>query len=409
MPFSPKFKVETAPYSNLRQALQWIKDGIRPVEPAYEPALGINTWKLFGSSYAAPDWDYNKQKSELYLAICAGAIPLFGRPGIGTPRVEDSRDSSFWFDRYGDREPVSVSKLREAGFEELNFRRSWIGKITEWDEHDWPTKGWGYSELVVPTAGLMRIFREEEDPFATVIEVKNENATSPIANPLPAPTILFLGNARDRIAERTGTSSRAAGIALHNALCGRELIAEAASGEKVPQSLWRSFSFEQFLQNVETGTTDWGRFEGFEWWVDCINPCFQTVDVDLWLIKAAQEAAALERWLAEDAQPVEKPQDDQPVVKASAPMGFGVRESGGRSLCDADPLPSSLPPYVQFQLNMVTLLGGSQAIARTQETGSCRSYHEGMASGIAGSAEGTGDRGASAYCNRIHGYVSPSG
>ena len=367
MPFSPKFKVETAPYSNLRQALQWIKDGIRPVEPAYEPALGINAWSRWDSSYAAPDWDYNKQKSELYLAICAGAIPLFGRPGIGTPRVEDSRDSSFWFDRYGDREPVSVSKLREAGFEELNFRRSWIGKITEWDEHDWPTKGWGYSELVVPTAGLMRIFREEEDPFATVIEVKNENATSPIANPLPAPTILFLGNARDRIAERTGTSSRAAGIALHNALCGRELIAEAASGEKVPQSLWRSFSFEQFLQNVETGTTDWGRFEGFEWWVDCINPCFQTVDVDLWLIKAAQEAAALERWLAEDAQPVEKPQDDQPVVKASAPMGFGVRESGGRSLCDADPLPSSLPPYVQFQLNMVTLLGGSQAIARLKK------------------------------------------
>src|SRR4051794_24834830 len=99
MPFSPKFKVQTAPYSNLRQALQWIKEGIRPVEPAYEPALRIDTWGRWNSSYEAPDRDYEKQKSELYLAICAEAVPLFGRPGIGMPRVEDSRDSSFWFDR----------------------------------------------------------------------------------------------------------------------------------------------------------------------------------------------------------------------------------------------------------------------------------------------------------------------
>ena len=166
MPFSPKFKIGTAPYSNLRQALQWIRDGIRPVEPAYEPALGVDNWSRWNPPNVSPDWDYKKQKSELYLAICAGAIPLFGRPGIDTPVVEDSRDSFFWFDRYGEREQVPISRLHEAGFGELDFRRSWIGKITEWNEHDWPEKGWGYSDLVIPTVGLIRVFPEEDDPFA---------------------------------------------------------------------------------------------------------------------------------------------------------------------------------------------------------------------------------------------------
>jgi hypothetical protein len=85
----------TAPYCNLRQAVQWIKDEIRLVDPAYEPALGIKTWGRWNSYFVAPDQDYEKQKSELYLAICAGAIPLFGRPGIGAPVVKEAGDSSF--------------------------------------------------------------------------------------------------------------------------------------------------------------------------------------------------------------------------------------------------------------------------------------------------------------------------
>jgi hypothetical protein len=338
------------------------------VEPAYEPALRIDTWSRWNSSYASPDRDYEKQKSELYLAICAGAIPLFGRPGIGVPRVEDSRDSSFWFDRYGDRELVLISKLHEAGFDQLDFRRSWIGKITEWDKHDWPAKGWGYSDLVVPTAELMRVFPVVEDPFAPVIELSSENATSILTAPLPEPTVLFLRDARDRVAERTGVSLRTAGITLHNALCGRDLKAEAPNGERVPQSLWRSFPPEQFLRNIEIGTTDWGKFEGAEWWINCINPCLRTLDVDLWLIKAVQEAAALERWLAEEDQPVEKCQNDQSAAEklapeGVAPVGFGIRESSGRSPCVSDPL----PVYLQFLVEMVPLLGGCDRIAERKK------------------------------------------
>jgi hypothetical protein len=156
MPFSPKFKVGTAPYSNLRQALQWIKDEIRPVDPAYERALGIDTWSRGDDSCAAPNRDYKQHKSELYVTICAGVVPLFGRPGIGALKAEDFRDISFRFDRYGERELVPISRLHEAGFEKLDFRRSRICKVTEWDDHGWPEKGWGYSDLVIPTADLRK-------------------------------------------------------------------------------------------------------------------------------------------------------------------------------------------------------------------------------------------------------------
>ena len=41
MPVFPKIEIETARWCNLRQALQWLKDEIRPVEPLYEPIVGV--------------------------------------------------------------------------------------------------------------------------------------------------------------------------------------------------------------------------------------------------------------------------------------------------------------------------------------------------------------------------------
>jgi hypothetical protein len=32
------------------------KDEIRPVDPAYEPALGIDNWSRWDSSYEAPEY-----------------------------------------------------------------------------------------------------------------------------------------------------------------------------------------------------------------------------------------------------------------------------------------------------------------------------------------------------------------
>jgi len=43
VPTIPEIKVETSPWCNLRQALQWLKDEIKPVDVAYEPALGRST------------------------------------------------------------------------------------------------------------------------------------------------------------------------------------------------------------------------------------------------------------------------------------------------------------------------------------------------------------------------------
>jgi hypothetical protein len=281
MPSSPKFKVGIAPYSNLRQALQWIKDGTRPVEPAYEPALGIDNWTSWNPT-SPPDWNYKKEKSELYLTICARAIPLFGRPGIGAPMSEELHDSSFWFDRYGDREPVPVSRLHEAGLDELDFRRSWIGKITEWNEHDWPQKGWGYSGLVISTADLMRVFPEEEDPFAPIIELGYKNAATPSTARLPPQKILFLKDVTDRIAEHTGADLWDAAVSLHRALCSGQLSAESDRGEIIPCGLWRSVRPRDLDDR-----TDYWEFEGLRY----SNPTLMTEAVDRWLANGAPSVA----------------------------------------------------------------------------------------------------------------------
>jgi hypothetical protein len=257
MPSSPKFDIETIPYCNLRQAVQWIRDGTTPVQSVYEAALGTPA-ELHG--------DYVRAKSDLFLAISAGVIVLFGRPSIDAPKY-DSKNSLCcysYFKRYGEREQVPVVKLHEAGFERLDFQRSWVGKITGLDEQNLPDRGWAYSDLVVSTSELMQVFPDEAQPDNRPVSVlrSSEGQAGAIAS-LPKPSTLTL------------------------------------------------------------------------------------------------EAPALGLRLAEDAQPVEKSQDDQPAAEVSAPLELEHCEPGGGTPCKADPLPL----YLQFIVEMVPLLGGHDRIA----------------------------------------------
>jgi hypothetical protein len=79
MPVLPKIEVETPPWCNLRQALQWIRDEIRPVDPAFEAALNISAELFEDVVYDGYDGgDYRKAKSFLYATIRAKEIPLYG-------------------------------------------------------------------------------------------------------------------------------------------------------------------------------------------------------------------------------------------------------------------------------------------------------------------------------------------
>ena len=270
------------------------------MEPAYEPALGIDNWRNWNYS-SAPDWNYKKEKSEIYLTICATAIPLFGRPGTGAPMSEELHDSSFWFNRYGDREPIPVLRLHEAGFDELDFLRSWIGKITDWNEHGWPEKGWGYSDLVILTADLMRVFPEEEDPFAPIIELGYENAATLPTARLPAQKILFLKDVTDRIAEHTRSRSLGCRDEPPSALCSGETSADLDRGEMIPCGLWRSAR----PRDLDDRTEYW-EFESLRY----SNPTLTTEAVDRWLVDGTPS----------DAQPPA----DQPAARRISGRGVWV-------------------------------------------------------------------------------------
>lgn len=186
MPISPKFKVETVPYCNLRQAVQWIRDGIPPVERVYEAPLGIS---------AELQSDFAQAKSKLWLAISAEKISLLGRPSIGALKFDIDKLFCYyaWFEQYGERERVPIERFHDAGFEIFNVQRSWVGKVTGVDEQHWPNRGWVYSDLIVSTSELMQVFPEEM-PLNTplVIELRSSERQASAIPLLPEPSILTL-------------------------------------------------------------------------------------------------------------------------------------------------------------------------------------------------------------------------
>jgi len=232
MPVFPEIEVETAQWCNLRQALQWLRYETRPVDPVYEPLFAITDDLPSGS---------RKEKAALWAAMCAGRIRLFGRPGFGEFSADDEPDIA-WFGRYGRSELVPIARLIEAGFDGLNFYRSRLGKITEWGDRC-PSAGWEFSQLTIPTAELLSTFPAKSDPFTPapppiIAPPAREAASTPTL--LPPQTILFLGEAIDRVETRTSADPWDAAIAVHRALCSGELVALSDREEVIPRGVWRS-------------------------------------------------------------------------------------------------------------------------------------------------------------------------
>jgi hypothetical protein len=75
------------------------------------------------------------------------------------------------FGEHGERQLIPVSKLDEADFEDLDFKRGWLG-IGICDRKGYVLDGWAYDKLVIATSELMRVFPPCEDPPPTPIELK---------------------------------------------------------------------------------------------------------------------------------------------------------------------------------------------------------------------------------------------
>lgn len=337
MPTIPEIKVETSPWCNLRQALQWLKDEIKPVDVAYEPALGRSTelTEVYGGR------TYDKEKSALYLAIRAGRLPLFGRPGLGKLHYDCEFGSTIYFERHGERELISPSKLDEAGFSNVDFERNCIEKITAWEHgpNGWPIEGWKDIDLVVPTEKLMRVF-PADDPFPPPIELSTSNPKPLLRSPLPPPKLLSIRAAVERVALHTGASFDDSARAFHDALCARDLIAEDSTGQELECAAWRSFSKEDFIDQV-VSQDPLSVMAKFGWHLD---PSVLRDAVDCWLARAAEE------------QPTQAPPmpsrssaaDDGPTAETAASKFAG-------------------PPYIRFLNYVAGLLGATADTLKKEE------------------------------------------
>jgi len=326
MPVIPEIKVDTAPKCNLRQALQWISDGIAPVDIAFEPALGrqtaINLLKL------------ERERSALFAAVLSGAVRLFGRPGRGRLYF-DQEDISFA--AHDDPERIEIAKLREAGIDGLDFVTSRLWCVTEYvDTYSGreATAGWEYTGCFVLTAELQKTFRDDlEDPFAPPpAPIVLTASAAPLFREsttvnLPPPLLLFLNRAIEYVANRTGATWSAAAEALHGALCAWILTGVDAAGHNVPESCWRSYTAEWFANLARDGRV-FGGDDGY------VNPHITWQSVDAWLDFF-----------------------ELPAQHQTAQLTPARRSDEGRQISDIEP--TRLPPYLAFAVNVFEALGAS--------------------------------------------------
>lgn len=149
MPIFPKITVEKSPTCNLRQALQWLKDGIEPVHTDLEQVLGIPNW--------IDSYELQKETSSLFAALLSKRIRLFGCPRSGKMYFGSGNDRIYDGD-YGDRQEISVEEIRAATLDGMDFENSRLFATTDYDEHDVPSAGWEYGFLVLRTDELMQTF-----------------------------------------------------------------------------------------------------------------------------------------------------------------------------------------------------------------------------------------------------------
>lgn len=175
MPNIPNINVQTARACNLRQALQWLKEEIRPVHAVFEPLLDIPTHLDLEF--------YEQEQKALCAAILANEIKLYGRFGEGTIRYDEGGEISFL--SYSSMQPIPVSKIVEAGTTALEFNRNRLVMITAWT--DWgnyqrPEEGWEYTDVSVATADLLRVFpARSSDAGPASIELRDDFSEVPEA------------------------------------------------------------------------------------------------------------------------------------------------------------------------------------------------------------------------------------
>ena len=332
MPVFPKIKVSTPQYCNLRQALQWLQDDLQPVDPQFEPALG---YPRFDSTR-----DYSRAKSAIYAALLAGQIKLLGRFGQGGINPIVQYDSTAdW--HYGDREEVSVARIIEAGFYDLDFESGTLSTVTEWeDEGGPPLAGWQYVGLMIPTADLMRVFPpSHSSEIPIVIELKRSDTSQSLTlAALPPQSLLFLREAVERIADHTGAAWSKAAMALHDALCSGQVTADA-DGNEVPCNTWCTYCPNDFVDRIECGNDRCWEADGLRY----SDPTLTVKSIDSWLL---QSVAA--------------------VSTPSIELGF-IQADDYVSVAQSKAQTDALPIYLQFLNDIVSQLGGSDRIAERKK------------------------------------------
>jgi hypothetical protein len=253
----------------------------------------------------------------------------------------------------------------------LDFYRSRLSKITAWGDR-WPSAGWEFSQLTIPTAELLSTFPAEVDPYTPapppIIALPTRGAAS-TPTVLPPRTILFLADAVDRVANRAGVFLSDAAATVHNALCAKELIARDCNERAIPLWVWRELTPAAFAEQLAASgdaALKWGFHDG-DYGGECYwNPSLRTVDVDFWLAKAALEAEALDRFLSTDAEP-ETHQTDQSSAERAPLAGSSPAACANRSGDGLQSMELPLPIYLQFLIELVPQLGGRDRIAAAKK------------------------------------------
>jgi hypothetical protein len=151
VPIIPKITAKILPWCNLRQALQWLTDEIKPVAPAVEEALRIpRTIYVRG---------LENEISALFAVFIGGRIRLFGCPGEGKACTSQLDNPSIYFEHYGECRQISIQEIADAGISGFDFDCNRLCKITE--ETDWgalPLDGWEYINVVMLTEELLTTF-----------------------------------------------------------------------------------------------------------------------------------------------------------------------------------------------------------------------------------------------------------
>jgi len=290
--------------------------------------------------------------------LAPGSLPLFGRRGIGDAYSATDDDNEIEYRRYGERERIPVSRVIEATADRIDFALNSVSVITAPADNEFaftPPDGWKYVDLVIPTAELFRLYPSDDpfldippSPMETTDTAPPEAAPHRSARHLPERPLLFLSDVVGRVVACTGADYWEVVPAVHAALCGGDLRAEA-DGVEIPRSAWFTWSSSDFANRLSGSNDDPGWYDrsGANWH----NPYVRTTDVDVWLALS---------------EPIDRP-DHQPAANAnetvypSAPPAKSALTPNQQSLADAlQDWRTSMPPvsaFLRFGVELTEQIG----------------------------------------------------